>query len=44
MKLVGTADIKPAASNNACRFDPASGANDSQSLAQASTASCRGFF
>ena len=44
MKLVGTADLKSAASNNACRFDPASGANDDQWLAQASTASCRSFF
>jgi hypothetical protein len=44
MKLVRTADIKSAASSNACRFDPASGANDDQSLAQASTASYRCFF
>ena len=44
MKLVRTADIKSAASSNACRFDPASGANDDQSLAQASTASYRSFF
>jgi hypothetical protein len=44
MKLADTADIKSAATNNACRFDPASGANDDQSLAQASTAGCRNFF
>jgi hypothetical protein len=43
MKSVGTADIKFAAFNNACRFDPASGATDSQSLAQASTVTGRSF-
>jgi hypothetical protein len=44
MKLVDTADIKLPPLTTRANPTPASGVNDDQSLAQASTAGCRSFF